>query len=95
LLVWMCNRAGGSILVAGVGHAATNTAFEYITGLSALGIQLTWLGAALLLIFSDRMWRRLPPDHPVVHRPDPLWSPDAAESRAQEPVISASATDRP
>ena len=95
LLVWMCNRAGGSILIAGVGHAATNTAFEYLTGLSGPGIQLTWLGAALLLIVSDRMWQRLPQDHPVVYRPGPPWPPDAAESSEPEPVMSVSAESRP
>lgn len=97
LLVWMCNRAGGSILVAGVGHAATNTAFEYLTGLSGLGIQLTWLGAALLLILSDRMWRQLPSDHPVVYRRASASPLDAAESRVSAPATSAlaSAAERP
>lgn len=68
LLVWICNRAKGSILVAGIAHAAANTAFAFIPHLDMKSINLTWLIAAFALILVDRMWKRLPPDHQVVYR---------------------------
>jgi membrane protease YdiL (CAAX protease family) len=62
-IVWICNRAKGSILVAGIAHAATNTAFAFIS----LQTHLTWVVAAIVLILADRMWKKLPADHPAVY----------------------------
>jgi len=66
LIVWICNRAKGSILVAGVTHAATNTVQAFFPMSNMLLITLTV--ATLVLILVDRMWKRLPPDHPAVYR---------------------------
>jgi membrane protease YdiL (CAAX protease family) len=67
VIVWMCNRAKGSILVAGLTHAAANTAQSILQIPSTLLI-MTFSLAALLAIITDRMWRRLPPAHPAVYR---------------------------
>jgi uncharacterized protein len=66
LIVWICNRAKGSILVAGLTHAATNTAQSFLQIPSILLI-MTFSVAALIVIIADRMWKKLPPDHPAVY----------------------------
>jgi membrane protease YdiL (CAAX protease family) len=65
LIVWMCNRAKGSIMVAGIAHAAMNTvqAFTPFGNLLLLVLSVV----ALVMILVDQMWKRLPPDHPAVH----------------------------
>jgi membrane protease YdiL (CAAX protease family) len=67
LIVWFYNRAKGSILVAGIAHAAVNTAQAFIPNQS-WDIDLVWSVLALVLILFDRMWKKLPPDHPAVYR---------------------------
>ena len=66
LIVWICNRAKGSILVAGISHAATNTVQAFIPTSNLL--LLTLSVAALVLILVDLMWKKLPLDHPAVYR---------------------------
>jgi membrane protease YdiL (CAAX protease family) len=68
-IVWICNRARGSILVAGITHAAANTVMAFVPLQDMRGLYLTWVAAALAMILSDRMWKRLPGDHPAVYRP--------------------------
>jgi len=66
LIVWLCNRAKGSILVAGIAHAAMNTVQAFAPFGSLLFLVLSV--AALVMILVDRMWKRLPPDHPAVYQ---------------------------
>jgi hypothetical protein len=66
--VWICNRAGGSILVAGFAHAALNTAQAFIPYRDIRSLYPTLLIAALVLILVNRMWKKLPTDHPVVYQ---------------------------
>jgi membrane protease YdiL (CAAX protease family) len=68
IIVWICNRAKGSILVAGITHAAGNTAVAFIPLQDMQGLFLTFLVAALVMILVDQMWEKLPPDHPAVYR---------------------------
>ena len=68
LIVWICNRAKGSILVAGFAHAATNTAQAFISLPEIPSLYLTLFVAVLALILFDRMWKKLPPDHPAVYQ---------------------------
>ena len=67
-LVWICNRGHGSILVAGITHAAANTVTAFIPLQDIRGVYLSWVAAALVLILVDRMWKKLPLDHPAVYR---------------------------
>jgi hypothetical protein len=66
LIVWICNRARGSILVAGIAHAAVNTVQAFASFGDVLLLVLS--AAALVMILADRMWKKLPHDHPAVHR---------------------------
>jgi uncharacterized protein len=68
LIVWMCNRARGSILVAGFAHAATNTAQAFIPFRDIWSLYPTMLIAVLVLILVDRMWEKLPSEHPAVYQ---------------------------
>jgi membrane protease YdiL (CAAX protease family) len=79
LIVWLCNCAHGSILVAGITYAAANTAMAVIpAGDSLLLIlPLTTLG----IILVGRMWKTLPRDHPAVYR-----SPEHAAPPGVEPA---------
>lgn len=65
MIIWLYNRSKGSILVAGVTHAAGNTASLFIP-LEMQGLYLTLLVGILLMILIDRMWKKLPDDHPAV-----------------------------
>jgi len=66
LINWFYNRTKGSILVAGVTHAAANTVFAYIPRVD-WPVHTTMMYAfALVLILIDRMWKKLPLDHPAV-----------------------------
>lgn len=67
LIVWICNRAKGSILVAGVAHAATNTvqAFVPVWGPLLLVLSVT----TLVVVLVDRMWKKLPQSHAAVYKP--------------------------
>jgi membrane protease YdiL (CAAX protease family) len=68
IIVWITNRAYGSILVAGISHAAMNTAEAFITISDGLTGYLVILVSAVVLILADRMWDKLPPDHPAVYK---------------------------
>jgi membrane protease YdiL (CAAX protease family) len=66
LIVWMYNRSKGSILVAGIAHAAMNTYQAFAPFSNSLFLILS--AAVLVVILSDRMWKRLTSDHPAVHQ---------------------------
>jgi membrane protease YdiL (CAAX protease family) len=68
-IVWVCNRARGSVLVAALAHAASNVAVGILGPFSLADFGLTWSVGALALVLLDRMWRRLPAEHAVVYRP--------------------------
>jgi len=70
IIVWLFNRARGSILVAGVVHAAANTATAFSPSLDLPVFNWTAAVAALVMILVDRMWKKLPSDHPAVYRED-------------------------
>jgi len=71
LIVWICNRAKGSILVAGITHAAANTALAFFPGVDFPVFCVIMAITALAVILADRMWEKLPADHPAVYR---SWS---------------------
>lgn len=74
ILGWLYNRSKGSILVAGIAHAAANTAFAFFPNLDWSVYTLTAAAVALVLIVVDRMWKKLPPDHPAVYHEPALES---------------------
>ena len=68
ILGWLYNRSKGSILVAGIAHAAANTAFAFFPNLDWTVYTLTAAAAALVMILVDRMWKKLPYGHPAVYQ---------------------------
>lgn len=67
-IVWFYNRSKGSILVAGIAHAAANTAFAFFPNLDWATYNWTVAVAALVLILVSQMWKKLPSDHPAVYQ---------------------------
>lgn len=67
IISWFFNRSQGSILVAGIAHAAANTADGFFN-LDLTVFPLTLAFVALVLIMVDRMWKKLPSDHPAVYQ---------------------------
>jgi membrane protease YdiL (CAAX protease family) len=67
IIGWFYNRSQGSILVAGIAHAAANTADAFLN-LDLTVFPLTLAFVALVLIVVDRMWKKLPSDHPAVYQ---------------------------
>ena len=68
IIVWICNRAKGSILVAGITHAAANTAFAFLPPLDYPVYSVILSVVVLVMILVDRMWKKLPADHPAVYQ---------------------------
>jgi hypothetical protein len=85
ILGWFYNRSKGSILVAGIAHAAANTAFAFFPNLDWTVFTLTASAAALVLVLVDRMWKKLPFDHPAVYQ-EPA-SDDQRSVRIPSPVL--------
>ena len=70
IITWLYNRSRGSILVAGVAHAAGNTVQTFIPNYDARVALVVFAIAALLLVLIDKMWKRLPQEDPAVgHAP--------------------------
>ncbi|TFG49799.1 MAG: CPBP family intramembrane metalloprotease [Anaerolineales bacterium] len=66
LINWFYIRSRGSILVAGVLHAASNTFFTLLPGLDwSVHTTILYIFTGSLLLI-DRMWKKLPGDHPAV-----------------------------
>ena len=68
IICWLFNKSGGSILAAGIAHAAANTAMALFNNLDANILSLTFFVFVVVIVFTDRMWRKLPKDHPAVYR---------------------------
>lgn len=84
LIVWLCNRGKGSILVAGIAHAASNTTVAFLGPRYLPDLYTIWAIAALVLVLVDRMWKKLPSDHPVVYTlPQPTAQPSVQPSPSE------------
>lgn len=66
VIVWICNRANGSILVAGIAHSSLNTiqAFAPFGKLILPVIAVCALG----MVLNDQMWLKLSPEHLAVYQ---------------------------
>ena len=66
---WFYNRSKGSILVAGIIHAAGNTTARVLPIMDwfGYGYLLLRVAVAILIILADQMWKKLPADHPAVY----------------------------
>lgn len=70
VIAWFYNRSQGNILVAGIAHAAANTAFAFFPNLDWAIYNWTAAVAALALILVGQMWKKLPSGHPAVYQTD-------------------------
>jgi membrane protease YdiL (CAAX protease family) len=93
LIGWFYNRSKGSIFVAGVVHAAANTAFAYMPDLDWPVHTVTMYAAAAAMVVLDRMWRRLPADHPAVVGSLGVLDETRPHSVEGEGVVSSEATE--
>ncbi len=68
LFGWIYNRTRGSILAPAIFHASMNTMnpLMEVFPMTAAG-NILLVGFAVAAVISDRMWRRLPGNHPAVH----------------------------
>jgi membrane protease YdiL (CAAX protease family) len=69
---WFYNRSQGSILVAGILHAAGNTNARVLLIQNWNFYFILMAVVALVMILADRMWRKLTTDHPAVVQPPVL-----------------------
>jgi len=69
LFGWIYNRTKGSILAPAIFHASMNSMNPLmdIFPITTAG-NILLVGLAMVAVISDRMWRRLPADHPAVYR---------------------------
>lgn len=65
LLSWLSNRTNGSILAPALLHPAMNTFGNNLGG--GEYSQYLFIGLAIFAIVFDRMWKKLPSDHPAVY----------------------------
>ena len=68
IICWIFNRSHGSILVAGITHAAANTIMALIVNPDIKAFAITLYAFVIIIIFVDRMWRKLPEGHPAVYK---------------------------
>jgi membrane protease YdiL (CAAX protease family) len=66
LLTWLYNRTKGSILAPALLHPALNT-FGNNLG-SGEFVNYLFIGLAIIVIVTDRMWKKLPSNHPAVYQ---------------------------
>jgi len=56
ILTWLYNRTGGSVLATALMHTIGNITFEFLP--TTLASDLIQLGIMIVLILTDRMWRK-------------------------------------
>jgi membrane protease YdiL (CAAX protease family) len=86
ITAWFYNRSKGSILVAGVIHAAENTTARLLL-IENWNMYLVLKAVlALALVLVDRMWKKLPSDHPAVYRESERLPEE--KRKVEGPVVS-------
>ena len=56
ILTWLYNRTGGSVLATALMHTIGNITYEFLP--STLASDLIQLGIMIILILTDRMWKK-------------------------------------
>jgi membrane protease YdiL (CAAX protease family) len=69
LFSWIFNRTGGSILAVAIFHASMNS-MNPLMGIFPITTagNIILIIFAVIVVFADKMWRKLPEDHPAVER---------------------------
>ena len=75
LFTWIYNRTNGSILAVAIFHSSMNS-MNPLMGIfpNTIVSNALLVGFALAVIFVDRMWKKLPKDHPAVHNNNDIIS---------------------
>lgn len=68
IICWIFNRSRGSILIAGITHASANTVMAMFGGFDITVLAIMLYAFSVVIIFKDRMWRKLPNNHPAVYQ---------------------------
>ena len=63
---WLYNRTKGSVLAPAIFHAAMNAFGNQFSITTAGNVML--IGLLIFVVVYDRMWEKLPSDHPAVYR---------------------------
>ncbi len=64
LFIWLFNRTAGSLLAPALFHPAMNTSGDLLPRTDAATALFVVL--VIVVVVTDRMWRRLPADHPAL-----------------------------
>jgi membrane protease YdiL (CAAX protease family) len=86
LLSWVYNRTNGSILAPALLHPLINTFGNNLGG--GAYSQYIFIGLALFAIVHDKMWKKLPADHPAVNAPEKTSEPLNASVLTQERALA-------
>jgi membrane protease YdiL (CAAX protease family) len=66
IFTWLFNRTKGSILVTALIHPAMNTTGAFMN--ASIGALILMFLFMLFVIVIDKMWRKLPADHPAIYQ---------------------------
>jgi membrane protease YdiL (CAAX protease family) len=66
IFTWLFNRTKGSILVTALIHPAMNTTGNFLN--ASIGTLFLLLVFTIFVIVLDKMWRKLPVDHPAIYQ---------------------------
>jgi membrane protease YdiL (CAAX protease family) len=69
LFSWIYNRTNGSILPVAIFHASMNS-MNPLMGIFPITTagNIMLIGLAIIVLVSDRMWQKLPKNHPAVYQ---------------------------
>jgi membrane protease YdiL (CAAX protease family) len=91
LFAWVYNRTKGSILAPAIFHASMNSMNPLVRIFpTSTAVSILLVGLAIVAVVTDRMWRRLPGDHPAVYQD--VATSVSATSPAQQPHTAEAAT---
>lgn len=63
------------MLAAGIAHASANTIVAFLQPQEPNVMIIVFFVFAAIIVLADRMWKRLPDEHPAVQRIFPVGSP--------------------
>lgn len=95
LFAWVYNRTKGSILAPAVFHASMNS-MNPLVGIFPITTagSILLVGFAVAVVIAERMWQKLPEDHPAVYQ-DVVTPPSATPSIQQLAGVDPAGPGRP
>lgn len=68
ILCWCYNRSRGSVLIAGIAHASANTVVALLQPSEQNIMVIVLFVFAAAIVMTDKMWKRLPEEHPATQK---------------------------